>query len=521
MKNKKVWKKICLAWLSITCLLGVVIALFYVIENTSGRKAWERYVKECETKNQTAASDLEKTYLWIEDIIPPAVDEDKNFANTPLFNAVFRGELNKWKDEDTAKTWTVLLDRKPWHWYTAPNYYHVQHTSFGSIVDEATGERVQLSKEKGAQMICDKLEPCLASLKDIRQTLNEYPLCRYALQYKDGFDMMLPHLGILKRITDTATQRACANQILGQSDKAAEDLLLAMDLGNTISGEPSMVSVLVRAVIYNSVLNVIWEGMESDSWTQENLEQFQEKLKKVDFWNDMRLALMADRAVMNDCFQNDPRFLLSDFCSFRVTSFDSYSHDGWDMRAIKNIIPLGWCYRVMLGYNKVIDSTLACFDIENKCIKADLFPSVLKELSDPVVWNIRGIPADAIELFERVEICKDYPKFIMKCSRAQSFINAAQVACAVERYHMENKKYPDSLAELGELLPEDQLPRDWMINRPLQYHLTDAGYDIWSSGWNGTDEGGVRTLTAFGDKTSEDEGDWVWEITHASASNGK
>ena len=86
---------------------------------------------------------------------------------------------------------------------------------------------------------------------------------------------------------------------------------------------------------------------------------------------------------------------------------------------------------------------------------------------------------------------------------------------------MENKKYPDSLAELGELLPEDQLPRDWMINRPLQYHLTDAGYDIWSSGWNGTDEGGVRTLTAFGDKTSEDEGDWVWEITHASASNGK
>ena len=516
MKNKKVWKKICLAWLSITCLLVVVIALFYVIENVSGRKAWERYVKECETKNQTAASDLEKTYLWIEDIIPPAVDEEKNFANIPLFKAVFQGELNQWKDEDASKTWTVLLDRKPWHWYMPPNYYHVQHTSFGSIADEATGERVQLSKEKGAQLICEKLEPCLAGLMDIRQALNEHPLCRYPIQYMDGFDALLPHLGTLKSITDTATQRACANQILGQPDKAAEDLLLAMDLGNTVSGEPSIVSALVKAAIYNNVLNVIWEGMVSDSWTQENLEQFQEKLKKVDFWNDMRLALMADRAVMNDAFQKDPQFLLSDFYSMRGTS-----HDNWAMRAVKNIIPSGWSYRVLLEYNKVMDLTLSCFDIENKCIKADMFQSALKELSDPVVWNIRGIPSFAIELFGRAEICMGYPKSIMKCSRTQSFINAAQIACAVERYRLENKKYPNSLADLGELLPVDQLPRDWMTNKSLQYHLTDAGYDIWSSGWNGTDEGGVRTLTAFGDKSSEDEGDWVWEIARADAANGK
>ena len=67
MMNKRIWKKICWIWLNITCLLVIVIALFYVIENISGRRAWERYVKECETKNQTAASELEKTYLWIED----------------------------------------------------------------------------------------------------------------------------------------------------------------------------------------------------------------------------------------------------------------------------------------------------------------------------------------------------------------------------------------------------------------------------------------------------------------------
>ena len=53
MMDKRILKKICWIWLNITCLLVIVIALFYVIENISGRKAWERYVKECEAKSRT------------------------------------------------------------------------------------------------------------------------------------------------------------------------------------------------------------------------------------------------------------------------------------------------------------------------------------------------------------------------------------------------------------------------------------------------------------------------------------
>ncbi len=115
MKSMKVWKKICLACLSIGCLLVIIIALFYVIENVSGRKVWERYVQECEAKNQTAASDKEMIYLWIENILPPSVDEEKNFANHPLFKTAFhfaeKGNTLKEEEgnlEEPLKTWAKV-----------------------------------------------------------------------------------------------------------------------------------------------------------------------------------------------------------------------------------------------------------------------------------------------------------------------------------------------------------------------------------------------------------------------------
>ena len=183
MKSMKVWKKICLAWLSIACLLGVVIALFYVIENVSGRKAWERYVKECEAKNQTEASDLEKTYLWIEDIIPPAVDEEKNFANIPLFKEVFRRakEGCPFSSDSEDETMRLLLKAMDgWSWQGMPRCSEFSRADFERIKDLESGMRYEgMSKEECIQFIQKKLEPGLDGYKEIKKALKENPQCRY------------------------------------------------------------------------------------------------------------------------------------------------------------------------------------------------------------------------------------------------------------------------------------------------------------------------------------------------------
>jgi hypothetical protein len=81
------------------------------------------------------------------------------------------------------------------------------------------------------------------------------------------------------------------------------------------------------------------------------------------------------------------------------------------------------------------------------------------------------------------------------CSVAynQFLHQAAEVACALERYRLANGRYPASLKALGELLPEESLPRDWVNDRPPQIRQTDTGYLLWSAGWDRKDDGGTRS----------------------------
>ena len=511
MKNKKVWKKICLACLSIGCLLGVVIALFYVIENISGRKAWERYVKECEAKNQTAASDLEKTYLWIEDIIPPAVDEEKNFANIPLFKEIFR-RANKEhpfvNDSEDESLDLLLKTMDGWFWKGMPRCSELNRADFEEIRDLESGTRYEgMPKEECIQFIQKKLEPGLAGYKEIQKALKENPQCRYPVEYKNAEMTLLPHLMTIKEIALIAATSGLVKLALGQSDEALEDLYFIMDLADTLSNEPNLISALIRVTVYCFALDMIWEGIESDSWTPENLRQIQKRLKKDDFWHTMKLGLIGERAFANTIFQKRPGHLFGlvssetlDLESGTLTRIISKSK-----LIVQLLMPCGWYYRVLLKYNKTIDLVLSCLDVDNKCFKEGTFQSPLKELEDPKAWKIRGIPTSIVKIFEMDQLYHSHLMFIMKCAFSQSTIDKARVACALELYRIENKKYPDSLYDLGELLPKEELPKDCINSKPLQYRLTDEGYILWSVGRNGTDEGGVRSWF-------DDKGDWVWKI---------
>ena len=516
MMNKKIWKRICLAWLSITCLLVVVIALFYVIENVSGRKAWERYVKECETKNQTAASDLEKTYLWIEDIIPPAVDEEKNFANHPLFKEVFRrakeglpdinSDENKDLDE-SLEIWRLLLRSRGyyWYWLGEPDYTKVRRADLRRIQKYSKAHDYEdIPKEECISFLQEKLEPGLAGYENIRQALKEYPQCLYPVEYEKGFGAILPHLGVLKSISTVASLRALIKQALGQNDEALEDLFFIMDLGDTLSQGRMMIDVMYRGEIYEQAVNVIWEGIESDFWTPEQLEQIQDRLKKWNIWTDLRMAIVAKRTFINNALKQNPRgFFAKDP---EITFMDNFPSE-----CIKRLIPTGWSYRILLACNKRIDQILSEFDAGDRRFNVDR-----SLLHFPDDMNVKGVPKWAMEYSAKLGFS------VNEILKAQFGIDAARVACALERYRLENKKYPDSLEDLGELFPKEELPRDCIDGEVLRYRTTDTGYLLWAVGWDKKDNEGVRHL-----HQKQDDGaslyyeDWVWEITREKISEKK
>jgi len=98
----------------------------------------------------------------------------------------------------------------------------------------------------------------------------------------------------------------------------------------------------------------------------------------------------------------------------------------------------------------------------------------------------------------------NYTKGVQTFGLIQSKADEAQIACALERYHLERGKYPETLNELVPQFIAD-LPHDIIGGKSLKYRQTsDGNFLLYSVGWNGADEGGQVSFFPYTD------GDWVW-----------
>ena len=99
-----------------------------------------------------------------------------------------------------------------------------------------------------------------------------------------------------------------------------------------------------------------------------------------------------------------------------------------------------------------------------------------------------------------------------KFAFAQSSVDLARVACAVERYRLAHGEFP---ATLDALSPQFivKVPYDIINDQPLHYQRKEDGHFLlYSVGWNGTDDGGTFALKPYAVRAVPDpeKGDWVW-----------
>jgi hypothetical protein len=121
------------------------------------------------------------------------------------------------------------------------------------------------------------------------------------------------------------------------------------------------------------------------------------------------------------------------------------------------------------------------------------------------VWRL-PLPRPSQQFFSEVPLAS------RKAARAQTWIDQAVVACALERVRLARGQFPDTLAAL---VPQfiAKLPTDLIDGQPLRYHRTGDGYILYSVGWNKTDDGGQIGSTRDADSAvNAEEGDWVWSL---------
>ena len=348
-----------------------------------------------------------------------------------------------------------------------------------------------------ARLTLAALAPAEAILSQL-QVLGMRPKARFPLRYEDGVGMDLSHASPLLSAAQLFRLRAQAHIALGQDVQAYEDVLMVWRLSEVQRDEPLMLSLLVGISIQGIAVDVIREGISH--WSDANLEHLQALLSEGGIVERMLSAIRGERGGVNVILNKSgvDEGILSTLSVFA----DRSEMEIAVFRILSRLYITAFLDEDRALFNTIIQDWVAGVEADQPRID----PATTKQIADRVM-ELSGNPAGTLR-FPLTKLA--FPALLGVVARvafAQNSSNQARIACAIQRYFRSHSIVPESLADL---VPAylDAIPIDIITGSPMAYRVTGPDtYQLWSVGWNETDEGGVppsppRLLKEY---------DWVWE----------
>jgi hypothetical protein len=323
----------------------------------------------------------------------------------------------------------------------------------------------------------DCLEPQLAV---IRRAL-ERPYSQMPGFYGEPKRVPGPNFQAVRNLSQTLGARAQCHLLLGRAEDALADLTLIHDFCRRILAEQqpaTLLSAMVNQAVRGLYAAQIAEGLRLQAWREPQLTALQEQLKTIDVVAPVKAAFTAQAAII-------------------YRSLESVPSAGMVKRTVlAGLCPRGWGYQHVAARLNLDFGRLACLDPTNQIIVADKVIAAGKKAQalDSGVYTF----ADSLGQVPFERACQ-------LTAHSQTEINQALIACALERFRLDHGDYPENL---GALVPQflDAIPHDVIGGGPLHYRRASKGtFVLYSVGWNGRDDGGVR-----GQSLPSIDGDWVW-----------
>ncbi len=514
------------AWRYVLGLVAVaaLIALFYAEEDWRGRRAWEKYQQQLRARGEPVKAS---------ELIPPPVPDDQNFAMTPFLAPLFQFTpgTQKWRDTNALaelqafpREFNAAISEVKHEQITISNSWVPRMVDLGAW-DVALQLGTNARNRAETRLVTNNLKPAQAA-KGVLGSLAQYepvieelraasrrPQARFNLAYDapNPAAVLLPHLALLKRMSQLLNLRASAELATGQTDLALADIDLMFYLADSIRDEPILISDLVRIAETQLVLQPLAQGIAQHQWSDAQLAGLEQKLLKLNFRADGRRVLEGERVLFGggviDYIRNAP----NKFQAMSSLGFaGEQQNGGFDLvGATYAIAPSGWLDLEKVNYDRAFEELLLpVFDPSAQRVNPEdvrkanaRLEQLTKHRGPGMFWQHRffiGFLLPAVA------------KAVERSAYAQAAVDEAAVACALERYRLAHGAYPDSL----DALPPQfiaRLPRDIISGEPLKYRRTSDGqYLLYSVGWNEKDDGGVVALNKTGHAVNSEEGDWVW-----------
>ena len=293
--------------------------------------------------------------------------------------------------------------------------------------------------------------------------------------------LTLAHIAQLKARAFIGTNRGA---------EALEECLLLLKIAD-LRTFPTLIEHLVRTTEIGILMPALYEGISQHVWSDAQLEAIEKKLARYDLLSDLKQELGGEALfsrTINERIQSSKN-------KFSVAAMlGNWGQPSTLMRAeglLSFVIP------------KTVLNILCTANLETVVQMAGL----LSEKDNPNLrgsarthdlhWgplnSIAGLGVPAIE------------SVLKSTARGQSLINIARVAIALERHRLKHGTFPSTLKELAPAyLPA--IPVEVFDGAPLHYtpKANREGFTLYSTGWKGTDDGGVM------DNTKPNETNWTW-----------
>ena len=323
----------------------------------------------------------------------------------------------------------------------------------------------------------------------IREALDR-PYARMDGDYTQPYASPIPNFIAVRSVAQTLASRAQCYLLLGQPDKALDELTLLNDsrrlLENAPTGKPMfLVSAMINVAVTGLYVHTIADGLQSHAWQEPQLAALQKQLAEINLSSFVIQAFESEPAARTHTLESIPTVKLKEWFQVSVPgSQTGIKTSLW--QKIKNLkwmlLPRGWIYQNMVTITELDNKQLDGFDSQNDIIQPQKFGDLTRELN-AIAKPYKFFAAEAIPNFAKAWQSTAYN---------QTMVNEAQIACALERYHLAHGEYPETL---NALVPQfmEKIPHDIIGGQPLHYRRTSDGkFLLYSVGWNVTDDGGKK-----------------------------
>lgn len=491
-------------WASV--VLSSLVILFYGVERWRGKRVWKQCAQEIAARGET---------LNLSSVRPPDVPDEQNFAKVPLIAGLLEARKTDdgawhWRDSETARLGERLSkmqsrQRHDWDWQQ-------EHAlNLGEWTDQfcaATDAAVPDATTPAARALA-ALEP-YGELLAVAQRACERPYARFPVDLKrEGYYGSYQHLVVMRALSELLSVRAVAELELGRGDAALQDVRAGLRVAALAAQEPFWGSSHTLAAVRFWPIQPLWEGLARQRWSETHLAALQEELARLQPLARYTSFLRAQCLYLMD--------ILEQLTPSRQSSGESHfsgleSADRVAVMLIRGVHPVGWAHLSQAAIYRFYWQWAGVVEADRHQVNLSLAKRRISVPSPDPLYLVFFLPR--IE-----ELAHTEPHAV---AYAQTVVDLASVACALERYRMARGQPP---ARLDALVPTwiTRVPPDVCTGQPLAYQVAPEGqFRLYSFGWNGVDDGGKAVLAPDWQgrlETRLREGDWTWDYAGIAGSN--